>query len=45
MKITITFIALFLAGLMYLTWLDAGCELGGVMTWQGKACAETLTSY
>lgn len=25
-------------GLGYIVWLDAGCELSGVMTWQGKVC-------
>lgn len=34
--------ALVVAGFAYLFYLDRGCELGGVMTWQGKVCVENL---
>ena len=26
----------------FLTWLDAGCSLGGAITWSGKVCVENL---
>lgn len=34
----IAFTALLALGISYLVWLDAGCELNGVMTWAGKVC-------
>lgn len=37
-----TFALLFALGIGYIVWLNAGCELSGVMTWQGKVCAEDL---
>jgi hypothetical protein len=30
------------ASIGYVIWLDSGCELTGVMTWQGKVCLENL---
>ncbi len=38
MKYLILFTALLAVGIAYLTWLDSGCELNGVMTWHGKEC-------
>ena len=29
-------------GASYMVWLDSGCELNGVMTWEGKVCFERL---
>jgi hypothetical protein len=31
-----------LLGVGYLWWLNAGCELTGVMTWEGKQCVSDL---
>lgn len=28
----------------YMFWLDAGCARGGVMTWEGKQCVESLAA-
>lgn len=42
MKSLLIFLALLALGMSYLIWLDWGCELNGVMTWQGKVCAESL---
>ena len=42
MKTIIAFALLFVLGVGYMVWLDAGCERVGVMTWQGKVCAESL---
>lgn len=25
-------------GIGYIVWLDAGCDISGAMTWQGKVC-------
>lgn len=36
--IVIAFVFLFVAGVVYLTWLDSGCVSNGVMTWGGKMC-------
>lgn len=36
----LVFAALFAAGMSYLLWLDAGCDISGVMTWEGKVCFE-----
>lgn len=37
-KILTFFIALAVIAVIYIVWLDAGCELTGVMTWSGKVC-------
>lgn len=30
--------SLLILGLAYMAWLDNGCELSGIMTWEGKYC-------
>jgi hypothetical protein len=40
MKVAIFFICVVLAGGFYLHWLNEGCELAGVMTWEGKQCID-----
>lgn len=42
MKPLFYFLMFLMLGMGYLVWLDWGCELNGVMTWQGKICAESL---
>ena len=34
----VIFVLGMIAGFGYLTWLDSGCALQGVMTWHGKVC-------
>ncbi len=36
----LTLAALLVLGIAYLVWLDAGCEVSGVMTWHGKECVQ-----
>ena len=38
----IAFAAILALGISYLVWLDAGCELSGVMTINGKVCFNDL---
>ena len=35
-------IMFFVAVIGYMMWLDVGCEIQGVMTWEGKSCVEDL---
>ena len=42
MKTFIYFVVAFSLAIGYLVWLDSGCELSGVMTWEGKVCVESL---
>lgn len=37
-QLAITSTACLLLAASYLIWLNAGCELIGVMTWHGKEC-------
>ena len=45
MKLFIAFSVFLVLGLSYLSWLNDGCELNGVMTIEGRVCAEDLLSY
>ena len=41
-NLLILFIVLVVLGISYLVWLNSGCNLAGVMTWNGKVCFEEL---
>lgn len=34
----------FAIGICYMMYLNHGCKLGGIMTWQGKVCVEDITA-